>query len=198
MPFNMTGVILAGGKSSRLGQNKAFIEIGGKRIIDRQIDLLKGICKEIIIVCKNTPEFSDLTCSVVKDIVDYPSPLAGIYTSLKVAIYEKCFVLACDMPFLNRALIEYQMEISDKFDVVVPRPSGDYEPLHTVYSKNCIPYIEDMFAKKKFKILDFYSRVRLKEITEDEIKRFDPKMLSFVNVNTRDDLERIKDYCTIV
>ncbi len=193
MPFNITGVILAGGKSSRFGQNKAFIKIGGKRLIERQIDLLTGICREIIIVCKNTLEFSDLTCSVVRDIVDYPSPLSGIYTGLKVAIYERSFVLACDMPFVNRGLVEYMISFAPDFDVVVPRPSGDYEPLHAVYSKDCIPFIEEMFASKNFRIFDFYNKVRLKEITENEIKRFDPEMLSFTNVNTREELEKIKE-----
>lgn len=194
MHFNITGVILAGGMSSRFGQNKAFIEIGGKRLIERQIDLLGGLCREVIIVCKNTNEFSGFTCSVVRDIVDYPSPLSGIYTGLKVAIYKSSFVLACDMPFVNKGLVEYIISFAEDFDVVVPYPSGDYEPLHAIYSKNCIPYIEDMFKKNQFRIFDFYSRVRLKEITEDEIRRFDPNMLSFTNVNTRTDLEMIKDY----
>ncbi len=194
MPYDITGVILAGGKSSRMGVNKAFIEIGGKRIIDRQIDIFKNIFKEVIIVSKKRGEYSFPGVRVVTDIVDFFSPLSGIYTGLKSAEYERAFVVACDMPFLNRELIEYQIGFSEEFDVVVPQPGGNFEPLHAVYSKTCLPLIDEMLRQRNFRIYDFYNRVKLKIIDDSEIRKFDPGMLSFANVNTMDDLERIKDY----
>ncbi len=191
MPYDITGVILAGGKSSRMGINKAFIEIGGKRIIERQIDLLKDILREVMVVSKDPREYSHLDIRIVIDIVDFLSPLSGIYTGLRSAKYEKTFVIACDMPFLNRKLIEYQIGFSEQFDVVVPQHDGDFEALHAVYSKNCIPFIEEMFKQKNFRIYDFYKLVKLKIITLKEIEQFDPQMQSFVNINTVNDLQRI-------
>jgi molybdopterin-guanine dinucleotide biosynthesis protein A len=192
MPYNVSGVILAGGKSSRFGTNKAFIEIGGKKIISRQIELFGELFREIIIVCKNSSEYSGLPCKVIEDIVDYTSPLSGIYTGLKSCRFESIFVVACDMPFLKKELIEYQLRFADDFDVVVPQHEGDYEALHALYSKSCTPLIEEMFKNSNFRVYDFYNSVKLKIIDYKEIKKFDPDMLSFANINTMDDLEKVK------
>lgn len=192
MKYDISGVILAGGRSSRLGVNKAFIEIEGKKIIKIQIDLLNNFCKELIVVSKNTSLYSDLPCRTVKDIVDYLSPLSGIYTGLKSSKFNSIFVVACDMPFLNSKLIEYQLGFADGYDVVVPQHEGDYEALHALYSKNCIPLIEEMFKNSNFRIYDFYSFVRVKIVNDAEIKKHDPEMISFENINTKDDLKRIQ------
>lgn len=192
MRYNVTGVILAGGKSTRLGRNKAFIEIGGRKIIERQIGLFSEIFKEVMVVCKNPQEYAPFFTNVVKDIVDYLSPLSGIYTGLKTCRFTGAFVVAVDMPFLKRELIEYQLSFADNFDVIVPQHEGDFEALHAFYSKNCIPFIEDMFKNGRFRIYDFYNRVKLKIINDIEIKKYDPEMLSFVNINTGDDLEKVK------
>jgi len=187
----VSGVILAGGKSSRLGRNKAFLEIGGKRIIDRQIELFQAIFMDIKIVCKKKEEYNFPGHMVMEDIVGYSSPLSGIYTGLKVSNYENIFVVACDMPFLNIELIEYQLSFAGKYDVIVPVHDGNFEVLHTVYSKGCIPFIETMFRENNFRIYDFYKNVKLKIIDHRDIQRFDPEKKSFININTKEEFEKI-------
>lgn len=191
MMFNATGVILAGGKSSRIGRNKAFLEVSGRRIIDREIAVLSGIFKEVIIVCKDVEEYHEYPLRKVSDLVDYLSPLSGIYTGLKSAKTDRIFVVACDMPFLNKGVIDYLMSLADNYDVVVPRPAGRFEPLHAVYSKDCVKGIEDMFKAGNFRIYDLYNKVRTRVVEDGELKKIDPEGLGFLNVNTLAELEKL-------
>ncbi len=183
----MTGIILAGGRSTRFnGKNKAFFKINNETIIENIIKKLSSIFDDVVIVA-NDFELPNYLVKVVKDIHPGKGPLGGIYTGLVNSNTKYNFVVACDMPFLNLELIEYiknECRDDEGFDIIVPKLETHYEPLHAIYSKDCITYIEKQLRQDNLKITDFFKYVKIKEIPEQIIKRFDPQLLSFFNVNT--------------
>ncbi len=198
----MTGIILAGGKSSRFnGVNKALLKIGNETIIENIIKKFKFIFNEILIVTNNPSAFNHLTnhnlTKLVKDIIPDKTSLGGLYSGLVYSSNQHNFVVACDMPFLNLDLIKYMLEnVTDQYDIIIPRlnnrslPNNGYETLHAIYSKNCITPIEKQLKQNNFKIIDFFSEVKVKEISENTIRQFDPELLSFFNINTEDDYQQ--------
>lgn len=192
----VTGVILAGGKNIRMGESKAFLEIAGQRIIDRTVELFKGIFSQVILITNTPLEYSYLDIEIVIDIVPKRGALIGIYTGLFYSSHPYCFVTACDMPFLNRKVIEYMITIRKNYDVVIPHFKDGYHPLHALYSKRCIKFIEELIREDNLKIIDFFNRVRVREVSSDEIISLDPDLSSFLNINTPEDLEKIKEHIT--
>lgn len=190
MKKNITGIILAGGNNYRMGVNKAFIEINGKRLIDNILSVYQKIFSEIIIVT-NDPlcylEFNDTV--VVTDIYKRKGPLGGIYTGLFYASNDYSFVAACDMPFLNKDFILYMIEQSGRNDIIVPELSEGFQALHAVYSRRCLSTIKKMISSDKLKIIGLYKKMRLLKITEEKIKPFNKSGNIFINVNTPDDLK---------
>jgi len=187
----MTGIILSGGKSSRMGANKAFLHVGGERLIDRTVRIFKEIFPEVILVTNSPLDYLDQDCSIATDIIKGKGPLGGIYTGLFHASHERIFMAACDMPFLNRAFIKYMMDHCADFDIVVPELPDGLQPLHAIYSRRCLPAIKRLIDKDQLKITGFYKGLKKLTIPEDVTKRFDPKGMMFINVNTEEDLERI-------
>jgi len=191
MKKNLTGIILAGGKNSRMGVNKAFLDINGSRIIDHVITVYKKLFAEIIIVT-NSPlsyvEFPDT--EIVTDIYKGKGALGGLYTGLFYAKFDRAFVAACDMPFLNEKFIHYLTKQKGDFDVIVPLISEGYQPLHAIYSRNCLPHIKKMLIADRLKIDRFYKDVKLCCINEETIKMFDESKLLFININTPQDFRK--------
>jgi molybdopterin-guanine dinucleotide biosynthesis protein A len=185
----MTGVVLAGGKSSRMGESKPGIVLGGMTLLERAVEKLRPIFPRIIIVASPDDDYSIPGAEIINDRVPGYGSLMGIYTALMHA-RESIFAVACDMPFINIELIGYMIEHSDDWDVVVPRPGEHYEPLHAIYSPACIPFMEELINKDARKIIDFYPRARVLEIEEDVLKEFDPEGISFFNINSPEDLAR--------
>lgn len=191
---DITGIILAGGKSTRIGTNKAFLKIGEKTIIDQILAGFESIFREIMIVTSEIKQSCFLERSrVVPDIIPSKGPLGGIYTGLVKSNSFYNFVVACDMPFLNQDLVRYLLEERNGYDVVVPEYKGRLQPLCAVYSKDCIRPIETELSRNSLKITDFFQYVRAKIITEKEIESFDPEKLCFVNINTPQDYKSFKD-----
>ncbi|KPJ60996.1 MAG: hypothetical protein AMJ42_01275 [Deltaproteobacteria bacterium DG_8] len=188
----ITGVILAGGKNIRIGENKAFLEVQGQRIIDRTAKLFKGIFSQVILVTKTPLEYSYLDLEIIVDLIPKSGSLIGIYTGLFYSSYAHSFVTACDMPFLNRKLIEYMITISRHYDVVIPHLPDGYHPLHALYSKRCMKFIEELIREDNLKIIDFFNKVKVREVTSDEMNSLDPTMNAFLNINTLEDLEKVK------
>jgi molybdopterin-guanine dinucleotide biosynthesis protein A len=187
----MTGIILSGGKSSRMGANKAFLHVGGERLIDRTVRIFKEIFPEVILVTNSPLDYLDQDCTITTDIIKGKGPLGGIYTGLFHASHERIFMAACDMPFLNRAFIEYMMDHCADFYIVVPELPDGLQPLHALYSRRCLPAIKRLIDKDQLKITGFYKGLKKLTIPEGVTKRFDPKGMMFINVNTEEDLERI-------
>jgi len=188
----LTGVILAGGKSKRMGTNKAFLEINGQRMIDQIVDIFKNTFEEVILVTNSPIEYLHLDLRIVTDLVPNKGALGGIYTGLFFSSFQHVFVAACDMPFLNREFIDYMVSKVDNFDIVVPRSRDGLQPLHAIYSKRCIRHIEAQLELDDLKITNFYPKVRVKEISHHEILSFDPKSSLFFNINTTEDMEKVR------
>lgn len=156
----MTGIVLAGGKSSRMGANKAFIEFGGKRLIETTVDCLKALFPEVLIIANDPPLYAYLGVKVASDLIPDSGSLGGIYTGLSTASHPACFFVACDMPFLNAELIKLLVREAEGWDAVVPRVRGELQPLHAVYAKSCLPLMKESIDASVLKIARFFPRPR--------------------------------------
>ena len=191
----MTSIILAGGRSLRLGPSKALQVIEGKSLIQWVMDRLAILSTEIIIVTADgepMPCTSAVTIKTVSDVYPGKGPLAGIYSGLKASTSPRAIVVGCDMPFLSVGLLDYMSRISSTFDVIVPRIEDKMEPLCAVYSRSCLAPIQGLLEQNELRINELFTMVRVRYIGEDEINRFDPEHLSFFNVNGKADLDRAK------
>ena len=191
----MTSIILAGGKSSRLGRNKALQVIEGKSLIQWVIDRLAILSTEIIIATahgKAIPCSSAVEIKTVADIYPGKGPLVGIYSGLIASSSSRAIVVGCDTPFLSVGLLEYMTQLCSTFDVVVPRIGKKVEPLCAVYSKNCLVPMQGLLEQNELRISALFSMVRVRYIEEAEINSFDPEHLSFFNINSQDNLEKAR------
>jgi len=188
-----TGIILAGGKNKRMGENKAFLEINGERLIDRTLAIFRKIFHDIIIVTNDPLSYIEFTdAAIVTDIYKEKGPLGGIYTGLFYSRNDYAFVCPCDMPFLNKDFIEYLVGKDGKYDVIVPEFAEGYQPLHAVYSRNCLLSIKRLLTMDKLKITGFYRDMRVLIIPPEQITPFDADGRLFRNLNTPQDVEDIK------
>ena len=189
-------IILAGGKSVRLGHDKILEKVGSSSLLEQVISRIDSLSTEVIIVTADERTFPQLTerpkIKVVSDIYPGVGSLGGIYTGLVTSNSYHSLVVAADMPFLNQPLLRYMLEVSDGFDFVLPRINEFFEPLHAVYSKYCIGPIESLVKQGRKVIIELFDYVRVKYIETAEIDKFDPHHLSFFNINTKDDLEMAK------
>lgn len=191
MKKDMTGIILAGGKNSRMGTNKAFLEIDGIRLMDKTINIYREIFSEIIIVTNDPLSYIEFTAAaIVTDIYKGKGPLGGIYTGLYYSKNDHSFISACDMPYLSKDFIIYLTKLADKFDIIVPQLSEGFQPLHAIYSQNCLSHIKKMLIADKLKISGFYKDVRLLSIPEEKIKPFNQDGRLFLNINKPEDLKK--------
>ncbi|MCK5514734.1 MAG: molybdenum cofactor guanylyltransferase, partial [Deltaproteobacteria bacterium] len=173
--------------------NKAFLEVGGKKIIDRTAELFQEIFSQVILVTNEPLQYAYLDLEIVTDLIPMSGSLIGIYTGLFYSSNTHCFVAACDMPFLNKKVVEYMISIKENYDVVIPHLKDGYHPLHALYSKKCLKFIEELINEDNLKIIDFFNKVKVREITSDEMSSINPAMNSFLNINTPEDLETLKD-----
>ena len=194
MKFDYTGVILAGGKNSRLpGGKKTFRKIGDEMILETIYELFSSLFKEVIIVVNEPREFAGWDMTVVTDIIPAKCALAGLHAGLFYASYPYAYVTACDTPFVKRSVIEYIVSsIRPGYEVIIPQTDDGVEPLSAVYSKDCIPLIEENLKKNIFMIKKFFRKKKVKEIPVDKLKMLDPQMQFIFNVNTPKDLEKAK------
>ena len=189
----MTGIILAGGKSKRMGENKAFIDAGGAPLFERVYRVFKEIFSEIIIVANDTRPFERYEARLQKDIILNKGALGGLYTGLLHASSYHAFCTACDMPLLNLWVIKYMTEERNKYDVIVPKTHDGLHPLHAIYSKKCLNPMRQLLNRDDLKIVNFFHQVRVRYIEEMEIRELDPHMRSFINVNTEEEMEAVRN-----
>ncbi|MCI0869492.1 MAG: molybdenum cofactor guanylyltransferase [Chloroflexi bacterium] len=197
--LNASGIVLAGGRSRRLGRAKALEPFQGEPLIRRVIDRLSRITDDLVFVVNDHEQASalpissrdtDLTYEIVIDKYPDGGSLGGIYTGLLAASSQWAFVVACDMPFLNVELMRHMLSMRDGQDVVVPRTDGYPEPTHALYNKSCLPFIEKRLKRDDLKIARFFDEIRVRFLEEAEVRGLDGDLLSFFNVNTQDDLDR--------
>ena len=187
-------IVLAGGKGLRLGRDKAFETVDGQSLLHRVVTRLSSFSSEIIIVTakgKSLPQFFDKpSFRIVADAYPGQGSLVGLATGLAASKAHYNLAVACDMPFLNQALLRYMLGLAAGFDVVLPRLNGLLEPLHAVYARSCLAPMERLLERKEMRINALLGLVRVRYVEAEEIDRFDPRHLSFFNVNTGADLER--------
>jgi molybdopterin-guanine dinucleotide biosynthesis protein A len=181
----------------RLGRVKALERINKQSLIERTIDCLSTVSQAIIVVTSQE-QLGIIAAArpkgkLIVDIYPEKGALGGIYTGLESTDSFYSLVLGCDMPFLNRDLLRYLIDIAPNFDVVVPRMDDKLEPLHAVYSRDCLAPIKELMNKDRLVISQLFKLVKTRYVDKDEIVKFDPRYLSFFNINTLDDLRKAKD-----
>jgi len=189
----MTSIVLAGGRSLRLGRSKCLETINGTSLIEWVIERLKSVSSRILIVTSQEQLDLPATCGaeVVVDLYPGKGPLGGIYSGLLASESSHILVVACDMPFLNIELLGYMIELSPGFDAVVPRlGEGKVEPLHAIYTKGCLDNMKTQLEHNQLEISRFLNTVRVRYIERAECQRFDPQLLTFFNINSQSDLDR--------
>ena len=180
----ITGVVLAGGKSSRYGKNKALESMNGVRLIERVVGVLDAIFDRIV-VSTNTPhEYAFLGLPMFEDAIKGLGPIGGIYTGLQTISDNAGFFVACDLPFLNERLIRHMIHMKADYDVVVPKIDWKIEALHALYSKTCLPAIKTLIGAKKYQIIQLFNDTRVNYVGEHIIRAFDPQLKTFMNVNS--------------
>jgi len=184
-----TAVILAGGKSSRMGQPKALLLFDGEPLVVHIVRALKPLFGDIVLVAAPKQELPPLSVTLVRDEVAYQGPVGGIYYGLRAASRELAFVTSCDVPFVNLPLVSYLLAQISDYDVVVPYWQERLQPLHAVYRRSVAPLLKEQLERGELRPIFLYEKVRTREIHEDEIRRFDPDGLSFLNMNTPEDYQ---------
>jgi molybdopterin-guanine dinucleotide biosynthesis protein A len=187
----VTGVILAGGKSSRFGRNKALVEISGIRLIERIIRIMGSIFESLILVSNTPGEYEYLQIPIYEDLKKGLGPIGGIHTGLEVIKDNAGFFVACDMPFINKDLIRHIVEVRNDFDAVVPRIDWKLEALHSLYTKGCIPAIEELIKSGELQTIKSYNMINVLYVDEEELRAIDPELRSFLNINRPDDLTEV-------
>ncbi|MFQ5753503.1 MAG: NTP transferase domain-containing protein, partial [bacterium] len=185
----VSAAILAGGQSKRMGKDKALLTFDGKAMIKHVIETVLSRVNDVMII-SNQPEFyASLGLPVYPDEIQSCGPLAGIYTALRHSTSRHCLVVACDLPFISKSMIQFLCENCAAYDVLVFESESGLEPLCAVYSKNCLPIIQEQIKNHRYRVSDFYEKVNTHIVRlNPELVFYDSK--AFMNINTREELQQ--------
>jgi len=184
---SVSAAIMAGGKSRRMGQDKAWILLDGEPLVRRVANVLAEVADEVIVVA-NDPRFESLGFRVVRDRYPAAGALGGIATGVGAASHDAVLVAACDMPFLSAELWRVLVGHAGEADVVIPRIGAEYETLHALYTKACLPAMARALAQDRLRVISFFDEVRVLALEEPELRGADPTLRSFMNVNPPEEL----------
>ncbi|MCY4132526.1 MAG: molybdenum cofactor guanylyltransferase [Nitrospira sp.] len=188
----ISGVVLAGGKSKRMGMDKRHLSVHGKQLLDRVTSVLLELFPEVLLVlAEEDISRQDDRIRIVTDLMPDCAAVGGLYTGLYHSRYSRVFVVACDMPFINPAVIGLFLQKSDATDIVVAQLVTGLQPLHGLYSKQCLPVLKDMIDARDLRLQSIADKpgLTVHRVPETEIKCLDPQLVSFLNVNSPADLE---------
>jgi molybdopterin-guanine dinucleotide biosynthesis protein A len=190
MEYPCSGVILSGGLNTRMGgQNKAFLSVGNQRILDRLFETFQTLFEEILLVTNDPLEYLSWDLKIVTDLFPIRSSLTGIHAGLFHSSTPHAFVTACDTPFLKEGVIRALLEeLEPKWDVIIPVTEEGKQPLCSIYSRRCIKPIEHQLRNEDPRIIKFFPKVRVKEISDARLRTVDPDLVSFFNINRPEDL----------
>ena len=190
----VSAIVLAGGESRRLGQDKCMLPVEGQPLLARTLTLLASLADDLLVVSNNPQRIADLGFPVrlVPDQQSGVGALMGLYSGLKAARHDRAVAVACDMPFLSLPLLRYMVGLAADYDIVLPRLGDLVEPLHAVYRKSCLLPMERHLALGRRRIVVFFDEVRVRYVEQAEIDRYDPRRLSFLNVNTPQDWQQVQ------
>lgn len=185
----VTGAVLAGGASRRMGRNKAFLEVDGKPLIALVLERLAEVCTERIIVANDVSLYAGFGLPVVPDRFPGVGVLAGLHAGLQAASYDLMLAVGCDMPFLHPPLLRAFVDWAEGYDVVALRQGEQVETLHAVYRRTCLGPIEEAIRAGQRRIISFFPRVRVRYISPNEVLPLNPDLRSFRNINTPEEWE---------
>ncbi len=193
----VSGVILAGGESRRMGSDKSLLPIHGARFIDHVHRTLSELFDDVVIVTNSPELYADIDCRKVPDIYYAQGSLAGIHSGICHAKHERAFVVACDMPFINPTVVRDICACADQGEVVIPVHDEGVEPLHALYGKSCLTAMEEELDAGKKRIIGFFPKVKVANITTSEWSEVDPEGLSFRNINTPEEYFELRDVAKV-
>jgi molybdenum cofactor guanylyltransferase len=200
MDIEVTGVLLAGGKSRRMGEDKRYLVVGKETLLERGLGVLRSVFQEVLVVIAQDSPPIGSDARVVRDLVPESGSLGGLYTGLMQAATPWIFVVACDMPFLDQAVIAQFTSRKATADIVIANLAARLHPMHALYGKRCLPVLEQMIRARQLKIQELVSHasLRVQYVTEIDLLTIDPSGRSFLNVNTPADLESARSMLTRV
>jgi molybdopterin-guanine dinucleotide biosynthesis protein A len=184
-----SAIILAGGKSARMGQPKALLPFDGEPLLVHTVRTLQQRFAEIVVVAAPDQELPSVAVTLVRDDVAYQGPVGGILYGLQAASHDVCFVTSCDAPFLNLRLIDHLLSLIDHYDVAVPFWEDRLQPLHAVYRRSVAPLLQAQLQRGELRPVLLYKKVRTYEVPAEDLRRLDPDGLSFRNMNRPEDYE---------
>jgi molybdopterin-guanine dinucleotide biosynthesis protein A len=195
MPDSVSAILLAGGKSSRLGTDKAKVKLNGESVMIGAIAEKLLEVSDDIVVSSNGRRYDDITVPVrwIEDVKPGAGSLMGLYSGLLAVKHDYAIAVACDMPFINIELLKYMMSLPRDYDALLPRIGDKTEQLHSIYSKSCLPEMERFLESGRLKITAFLDEIDVKFVPEDIINKYDPQHLAFFNVNTAEQLKEAQD-----
>ena len=192
---DVTGVLLAGGKSQRMGQDKRLLSVGEETLYARSLSVLRAIFERVVVVVAQDSLLVASDAPVLRDLIPHCGSLGGLYTGLKQAGTQWVFAVACDMPFLDPDTIRHFIGLKSEGDVVMAKLQNGFQPMHALYHRNCLPVMEQLIQAKDFtihRLVDHHS-LHARLIMPAELARLDPDERSFYNINTPDDLAAARE-----
>lgn len=194
LPIDMLSIVIqAGGESRRMGQDKSVVPFLGQPLIQRVIQRLSPIAAEVLVTTNHPERLHFLGLRMESDLWPERSSLGGLYTAVHAARYPLAGVVACDMPFANPVLLEAEADLAlaGSFDVVIPQDAQGLEPLHAVYRREtCLPAIRSALEAGEKRMISWFPSVKVKVLSLEEVRVYDPKGIAFMNINTLDELHR--------
>ncbi len=187
---DITGIILVGGKSRRMGKDKAFLKLAGKTLFERILDLFRANFEQILLVGNQADRFAGYGLPIIPDIYT-GSSLGGIYTGLHRSTTEHIFVASCDLPFPNGEILRYLCDRRSGYDAVVATTANGYEPLFALYSKNCLGPIKELIESGDYCAYAYFPEVNVRYVPYEELAHLDRDGTAFLNVNTPEEFIRI-------
>lgn len=186
--------IMAGGKSSRMGRDKSFVQVGGQTIIERVLQRTANLGQAETILITNQPgDYAHLGLPMVSDVIEDKGSLGGIYTAITHSQQEYTLVIACDMPFVSAPLLKYMLSFineNHQYDVIVPRVDGYPQGLHAIYRKTCLEPIRERVEANQLKVIGFYEDMAMRYLDETEYQTYDADKAAFININTPEELQK--------
>jgi molybdenum cofactor guanylyltransferase len=187
-----TGIILAGGKSRRMGRDKAFLPFGRGLLIERVIEVIQQVTSDVILITNNPEQYQRFGLPMYADVIPDAGSLGGIYTGLVSAKTPYGLCLACDMPFVKPDFLRFLCDTAAEVEVVVPRNAEDFQPLCAVYSQACQAPIRQKIEAGRLKITGFFDQVRVRVIDGALLAHYDPHDVMFFNANTPEEYEQAR------
>lgn len=191
--MSVSAAVMAGGKSRRMGRDKAWIELGdGRPIVQHVVDVARAVAEDVLIVA-NEERYATLGPRVVPDAYPDAGVLGGIATGVAAAAHDRVIVVACDMPFLLPRVLRYLVEQAEGYDAVVPLAEGELQTLHALYTKACLPAMRRALDAGERRVISFFPDIRVRTVEAGELRPLDLDLRSFTNVNTPEELAALRD-----